>query len=557
LSFRTLKTQLTLLALLFVCALNVPAQQTAPKPATPIPPAAPPQSAAAPAPPQVLTVVHRLSGLKLLRWLNRSGSPVAAVVEYDESNPLASDMHTSITAGFALNDGHSIVASLPQAEAEVLAPVAVAAETTPVAKGTKTDKAPVASMPDLMVMRTDGFKFAADYVGLDGLTGLSLLRIEGAELPSIPDALEETLAVGQRVRLYAPAPAMQSDTKPLTNLFLRMGEIEGRLANIARTSTGRVALLTVSASNLSPAINGGVALNDAGETVGIVQASSRTEARILPAQVIRRAAERVLARRASVPRPLLGVSGRAVEAASLFQFTSGGWSQAEAAALMGQGQGLLLTAVAPRSPAALADLRPGDIIVRVNEAEVRNAEDFSFMLSEATIDTPVMFTILRGQSTAQPTPGALPAGAAPPAPLASAMPPINLEPFNLPKLLKSLKPIAISVKLNFSFKMEMPNFPPFPLAPPAPPGARGIETIALAAAPDVRRAGHRGVLVVSVSPASEASRAGLREGDIIEAVNGNQLTSAAQTRKLLSSNASLSLSIIRNGQKLTINLPDN
>ncbi len=564
--------QFTLPALLMLCALCVRAQQPARKPPPPRP-AAPPQRVAppAPAPPQIVTVVHRLNGIKLIRWLNRQGAPVTAVIEYDDANPLTSEMHTSITAGFALNDGHSIIASLPQAEAEVLAPAA--APVSPEEKRTKRDKTPVAQVPDLMVMRGDGFKFAADYIGLDGLTGLSLLRIDGLELPSIPDALEETLAVGQRVRLYAPAPAIQTETGPLTNLYLRMGEIEGKLANIARTSAGRVAHLTVSAANLSPAINGGVALNDAGETVGIVETSSKTEARILPTQVIRRAAERVMARRASVPRPLLGVRGKPVTAASLFQFTSSGWSQAEATALMGQGQGLLLTAVAPRSPAALADLRPGDIIVRVNETDVKNAEDFSFMLSEASDDAPVMFTILRGQTPAAsaPPPPSFPslppaAEAAPPAPIAD-MPSIELEPFNLPKPLKSLKPIAISVKLNFSFKMDalMQNFPNawpdfstvWP-APTAPLSARGIETIPLATAvPAARRGARRGVLVVAVSPAGQGQSAGLREGDIIEAINGKQLTSTAQTRKLLSGDASLSLSVIRNGQKLTIILPAN
>jgi S1-C subfamily serine protease len=545
---------------MMLCALDVRAQQTAPKPPPPRPSAAtPPQRAAppAPAPPQIVTVVHRLSGLKLVRWLSQSGSPVTVLVDDPDANPLASDMHTSIIAGFALNDGHSIVASLPQAEAEVLEPDDLSM-TPPEAKETKTDKSPVAHAPDLMVMRGDGFKFAADYVGLDGLTGLSLLRIDGLELPTIPDALEETFKVGQRVRLYAPAPAIQTDTRPLTNLYLRMSEVVGRLANIGRTSTGRVTHLTVSAPDLSPAINGGVALNDAGETVGIVEASSRTEARILPAQVVRRAAERVLARRASVPRPMLGVRGKPVTAARLFQFTSSGWTQAEATALMGQGQGVLLTEIAPRSPAALADLRPGDIIVRVNETDVKNADDFSFMLSEASDDAPLLFTVLRGQAPAVSMPPSFPslppaAAAAPPAPIAD-MPPVKLEPFNLPKPLKPLKPIAISVKLNFSFKMEtlMRNFPAAQAAMTAPLRARGIETIPLATATEANRR----VLVVAVSPTSQGYKAGLREGDIIESVNGKQLTSTAQTGTLLS-NTSLTLSVIRKGQKIIINLPAN
>ncbi|MBA3806286.1 MAG: PDZ domain-containing protein, partial [Acidobacteria bacterium] len=414
--------------------------------------------------------------------------------------------------------------------------------------------APAAQSADLMVMRGDGFQFTANYVGLDGLTGLSLLRIEGLELPSIPDALEENLSVGQRVRLYAPEP---SGSNVPGNLFLRMGELEGRLMSIVRSSSGRISHITVRAPNLSPAINGGVALNEAGETVGIVEASSATEARILPAQIVRRAAERVLSRRASVPRPLLGVRGKAVTAASLFQFTSSGWSQAEAVALMGKGQGLLLTSVAPHTPAALADLRPGDIIVRVNNSDVKSVEDFSFMLSEASGEAPVMFTILRGQTpTAPPAPALAPVPpAATPAQVA-VMPPVPLEPFKLPKL-KSLKPISVPVKMSFSFKMEMttPRAIPSFAAPTAALIARGVEAIPLATAAAARRGARAGVLIINVAPSSPAARSGLREGDVIESVNGKLLSSPLQLSPLLLRDASLALGLVRNGQKLTINLP--
>lgn len=504
-----------------------------------------------------------------MRWLYRSGAPVAAVVEFDDENPSQTEMHTSITAGFAMGDGHSIVASLPRAEAEIEIPMAaVGATTTPPLPGEKRTEpvvAPSAQSANLMVMRGDGFQFAANYVGLDGLTGLSLLRIEGLELPSIPDALEEKLSVGQRVRLFAPEPAGSNVT---ANLFLRMGEIEGRLMSIARSSSGKIAHLTVRAPNLSPAITGGVALNEAGETVGIVEASSATEARILPAQIVRRAAERVLARRASVPRPLLGVRGKAVTAASVFQFTSSGWSQAEAVALMGKGQGLLLTSVAPHTPAALADLRPGDIIVRVNNSDVKSVEDFSLMLSEANGEAPMMFTILRGQTTAPPHTSPTLAPAPPVAATAqmAAMPPVRLEPFKLPKPLKPLKPISVSVKMNFSFQMEMmtpsksatffsSSTATSTALSTAAFIARGVEAIPLAAAAASRRGARAGVLVINVVPSSQAARSGLREGDVIESVNGKLLSSPLQISPHLLRDASLALGLVRNGQKLTVNLP--
>lgn len=549
-----------------MCAHAVRAQQAAPKP--PPPPVNAPPRAAAPVveatrrnvPPQIFTVIHRLNGIKLMRWLSRSGAPVAAVVEFDDDDQSQTDMHTSITAGFAMGDGHSIVASLPQAEAEVEAAPVTATNAPSEKVAAPAPVAQASQSAELMVMRGDGFQFTANYVGLDGLTGLSLLSIEGLELPTIPDALEEKLSVGQRVRLFAPEPAGRASSGASSNLYLRMGEIEGRLMNIARSASGKIAHLTVRAPNLSPAINGGVALNEAGETVGIIEASSATEARILPAQVVRRAAERVLARRASVPRPVLGVRGKAVTAASLFQFTSSGWSQAEAVALMGKGLGLLLTSVAPDTPAALADLRRGDIIVSVNNSVIKNAEDFSSMLSVASGDAPVMFTILRGQTPARPPapslPLAPPPAIAPPAPMA-AMPPSNLEPFKLPEPLKPIKPISVPVLMDFSFKMEMswPKDGIFFSVPTNALIARGVETIPLAKAAAARRGARAGVLVLHVAQSSEAARHDLREGDVIESVNGQLFSSPANMNTLLLSDESLTLGLVRNGQRLTVKLP--
>jgi S1-C subfamily serine protease len=577
--FRELKSQFPsfALVLLLVAATTAGAQQSkrapepgqAPAPAAPAPPpqraATAPADPARPLPPtQIVTVLHRLSGIKLMKWLHRSGAPVAAIVEFDNENATTTDMHMSITAGLAVGDGQNIVASLPRAEVEASAATIVA----PLEKLTEMAITPSSQAADMTIVRPDGSQLTASYVGLDGLTGLSLLRIDGLKLPLVPDALEEKLAVGQRVRLYAPEPAGRSDARSQNSLYLRMGEIEGRLAAITRSPSGRVAHLTVRASNLSPSINGGIAINDAGETVGIIEGSSAGEARILPAQVVRRAAERVLARRSSVPRPLLGVRGRAVTSASLLQFKTGGWSQAEALALMSKGQGLLLTSVVPNTPAALADLRPGDIILSVNDSDIKSAEDFSFMLSEAGDESTVLFKILRGQDLAPlatfkwPDMPALPV-VPPPVPTTAmpAMPAIKLDPFDLPRPLKPLKQIAVPVKLNFSFKFsvsseDFPSHFTLPVMPHADPFfARGMETIPLAAAAATRRGARSGVLVISVSAASQAESAGLREGDVVETVNGRLLTPATRPETSFAPNANLSLGIVRRGQRLSINLP--
>src|SRR5215213_7387094 len=78
--------------------------------------AATPRAAAAPIPPrEVVTVVHRLSGWKLLAWLATSGPPA---LELDEL-PSMTDSHTNIVAGYIYEDGRTVVARLSQAEADL------------------------------------------------------------------------------------------------------------------------------------------------------------------------------------------------------------------------------------------------------------------------------------------------------------------------------------------------------------------------------------------------------------------------------------------------------
>ena len=53
-----------------------------------------------------------------------------------------------------------------------------------------------------------------------------------------------------------------------------------------------------------------------------------------------------------------------------------GWEREGAMSLTEARRGIMLTSVAPGSPAAVASLRPGDVILRVNQEEVRSATTF-------------------------------------------------------------------------------------------------------------------------------------------------------------------------------------
>jgi S1-C subfamily serine protease len=500
--------------------------------ATPAPPApvrtvsvAPSQGVQAP---QVVTVIHRLSGMKVLSLLHRGGQSPKIVGDEFVTNK---DMLTSVTAGLALGDGKTVVARLPQAEAELDFNLYWPAQTAPLPRFGQnapkfiTPNAAVApsvgyrGLPELQVIQRDGKPHAARYVGLDVGSGLSLLQIEGLNAATPRrDADEEKLSAGQRVRLLAPqrtytTPAGFAPIAPPGKLYLTVGEIEGKITGLKRSANGKLANLTISAPKLTGDFAGGIVLDDTGEAIGIVEASEGSEARVMPIASVRRAAERVLARRGNVPQPWLGIRGQAMAATSLPQLLSRGWTQQQASLLQAQRYGILLTAVAPNTPAALANLRSGDVIVKLNEDEVKGVEDFSFMLNEIGSGAIVNFTVLRREPHVKSLQLATPQIAAPQ----------KVAPLPL-KELERLKSEIVSVKLSESLKpvrstWEWETKPRFSYSTD-PLAAMGIESIPLSPKAAARLGAASGLLVVYVNQESSAARSGLRVFDIIESIDG-------------------------------------
>src|SRR5216683_1057514 len=72
--------------------------------------------------PQVVTILHRLNGLKVFRLLIRSNEQLGAITNLDKAFQFTGDVHTNVIAGLALDDGRTIAAWLPEAEAEMPPP---------------------------------------------------------------------------------------------------------------------------------------------------------------------------------------------------------------------------------------------------------------------------------------------------------------------------------------------------------------------------------------------------------------------------------------------------
>ncbi len=435
-----------------------------------------------PTAPQVVTVIHRLSGVKILRFLLRQ-SGQNGVVETIDPETVNNDAHASIIAGWALDDGKTIAARLPQAAAEIeikdfegpfAEHKAALLATTPFSFVRPSVE------PDLTVVTSDGRKLRARLIGLDAETGLSVMQVTGSVTP-IPQAPTAALAEGQLLQIFAPEPIKSEGEGPWFNTFVRVEKTDATVWKVKEETFGSFEKLIVQGPQLSPEVIGGVACDAAGNTVGIVESMAGGDASIVSAATIRAATQRVLERKASVPRPVLGVRGEFVQTAKRAEFLAYGWRDEQLDDLLNAQMGILLLSVMPRTPAALAKLQAGDVILRMNEKEIKSAEQFSKFLGQAGSGEQVEFTIKRPAAPAT---------------------------FSVPvRLGGSFAPL-------FEWHFEMPRVKPVGLQ------AFGIETMALTSKVASKLGAEGGLIVVAVQPDSVAAQAGVLEGDVIESIDG-------------------------------------
>lgn len=437
-----------------------------------------------PVAPQVVTIVHRINGFTLLRHLFRNRDELGAVTIAPEA--ANSDVHASIIAGVALADGKTIAARLPQVAAEMqlyrltmLPPPDEPDESDePGVVSRRRSPRPPRAQPDLTVMTQDGKTFRARYIGVDGSTGLSVLQLTTpTAMAATTQTVAQKISEGQNVQLFAPE-RVSSDV-PYT-IFVRIGKTDAKVAVAKAKAKVDLDRVMLRSTKLSPNVIGGVALDQSGNTIGIVDSIEGNQARLLTAHALNAATKRVLEQQSSVPRPLLGIRGEEIDLSAKKTLLDFGWTEKEFEDLIEKEVGIVLTSVLPGTPAASAKLKPGDVIVCVDGKDVKGAEAFSEMLTKAGSGEDVKITIERPQLKEQ---------------------------------------LSVNVKLGGAFQsewqFEMPRVPRW---------TGGLKTFGINARPlSIKSAsewGTSGVLVVGVEPESAAARAGLKEGDVIETING-------------------------------------
>jgi len=228
----------------------------------------------------------------------------------------------------------------------------------------------------------DGRTFPAEIIGTDDLADLAVLKIEATNLPYAFRGDSSQLAVGDWV--VAIGNALGEGITATHGIVSRL--------DVSITASGNTlrGLIQTDAA-INPGNSGGPLVNIAGEVIGITSAKlAGWGIEGMGYAISINNAEPIiesLVRQGYVTRPWLGVS--------LYDVTS----SIAAMNNLSVNKGALIAEVVDGSPAGLAGLKEGDVIIRFKGNEIGSAGDLIQAIHECQIGQEIEVIFVRGKDT--------------------------------------------------------------------------------------------------------------------------------------------------------------
>ena len=258
-----------------------------------------------------------------------------------------------------------------------------------------TNRHVVEDAESLIVALNDGRTYDGTVYGIDSLTDLAIVKIEGEDLPVAPIGTSRQLEPGQ-VAIAIGNPLGYENTVT-TGIVSGLGR-QIQASDAQQTSAETLRNLIQTDAAINPGNSGGPLVNSVGQVIGINTAVS-TEAQglgfAIPIDVARPIMQQAIDGEELV-RPWIGVYYTPITPA----IAEAEGLPVENGALIGsatEGQ----SAIFPDSPAEDAGLRDGDIIVALDGEQITAEEDLAtLILPHAPGDT-ISLRVLRESSTTE------------------------------------------------------------------------------------------------------------------------------------------------------------
>lgn len=330
---------------------------------------------------------------------------------------------------------------------------------------------------EVKVAFADGREFESKILLQDESIDLAVLRIEGAEnLPTIALGDSDRLEVGDLVLAIGnPFGVGQTTTSGIVSALAR--------SHIGVSDFG---FFIQTDAAINPGNSGGALIDMNGRLVGINTAIySRSGGSIgigfaIPSNMVRSVLDAALSGSQFVERPWIGAAFDAVT------------SQVAEALGMDRPTGALVTEVSDGGPADRAGLKPGDVVMVVDGIQIQHPDALGYRLATRRIGDTAEFEVLQRGEIVRLT---VNLEKAPEDRAARAVPIEGRSPFAGAKVAELSPGVARKLRL--------------------PDNAKGIA-------------------IVEIARNSPAHRFGLRPGDIVRELNGEEIRSADQLEELAS-----------------------
>jgi serine protease DegQ len=238
----------------------------------------------------------------------------------------------------------------------------------------------VSSADEIEILLSDGRKLAAKVVGTDPDTDLAVIKVEAENLPAVTFAANDNLSVGDVVLAIGnPFGVGQTVTQGIVSALGR---------NHLGINTYESFIQTDAAIN--PGNSGGALIDADGNLVGINSAIySRTGGSVglgfaIPANIAKHVMEQIVAN-GSVTRGWIGIEAQDItpELAESFKLP--------------QARGSLIAGVLQNSPAALAGLKSGDVLLAINDKEISDSSSMLNLIAVLKPNEKAVLTIARAE----------------------------------------------------------------------------------------------------------------------------------------------------------------
>lgn len=238
----------------------------------------------------------------------------------------------------------------------------------------------VASADEIEILLSDGRKLPAKVVGTDPETDLAVIKVEADKLPSITFAATDKLDVGDIVLAIGnPFGVGQTVTQGIVSALGRNHLGINTFENFIQTD-----------ASINPGNSGGALIDSEGNLVGINSAIySRSGGSMgigfaIPASLAKQVMEQI-ALSGSVTRGWIGIEAQDItpELAESFK--------------LDKVQGSLIAGVLRNSPADLAGVKSGDVLLAINDHEVTDSSSMLNLIAVLKPNDRAVLTLAREQ----------------------------------------------------------------------------------------------------------------------------------------------------------------